>query len=92
MGITETCLGVVEGHRLGRLVGEPTAGTSGDANAVALPGGYQLEWTGTKVLKHDSSRHHGRGITPTVPVSPTRSGIAAGRDEVLERAVEVVTG
>ncbi len=42
-----------------------------------------------KVLKHDGLQHHGLGILPTVPVSRTRAGIAAGRDEVLERALEL---
>jgi hypothetical protein len=43
-----------------------------------------------KVLKHDGSRHHGVGILPTEPVTRTRAAIAAGRDEFLERALEVV--
>ena len=43
-----------------------------------------------KVLKHDGSQHHGVGIQPTVPIEPTPVGIAAGRDEVLEEAVEVL--
>lgn len=30
------------------------------------------------------------GIKPTVPVSRTRAGVAAGRDEVLERGLEAV--
>ena len=47
--------------------------------------------TGMKVLKHDGSRHHGIGILPTVPIAPTIAGIAAGHDELLEKAIEVVT-
>ncbi|HLH05897.1 MAG TPA: hypothetical protein VKW78_01530 [Terriglobales bacterium] len=46
-----------------------------------------MTWTGMKVLKQDGSLHHGVGIRPTIPVSPTRAGIAAGKDEVLERAL-----
>ncbi|MCC6427693.1 MAG: hypothetical protein IT435_12840 [Phycisphaerales bacterium] len=45
-----------------------------------------------KVLKHDGSQHHGIGIAPTVPIEPTAQGIAEGRDEVLEKAVEVLKG
>jgi hypothetical protein len=30
------------------------------------------------------------GITPDVEVQPTLAGIAAGRDEVLQRALELV--
>jgi hypothetical protein len=32
---------------------------------------------------------NGVGIQPTVAAAPTIAGIAAGRDEVLERAIEV---
>ena len=49
-----------------------------------------MTFTGMKVLKHDGAQHHGIGIRPTVPVAPTRKGLAAGRDEVVERALETV--
>ncbi len=88
----ESCMGIIEHEKLGAIVGGPTAGTNGNINPVALPGGYRLIWTGMKVLKHDGSRHHGIGIQPTVPVSRTVEGVARGRDELLERAVEVVKG
>jgi len=87
----ETFLGIVENYKLGEIVGEPTAGTNGDVNPFTLPGGYQVVWTGMKVLKHDGSQHHGIGIKPTVPVSRTLRGVAEGRDELLERAIEVVS-
>ena len=43
-----------------------------------------------QVLKHDGSRHHGVGIHPTVPAARTLKGVAEGRDELLEKAIEVV--
>jgi len=86
----ESCMGIVEYYKLGAIVGGPTAGTNGNVNMVSLPGGYAITWTGMKVLKHDGSRHHGVGINPTIPVSRTRAGIAAGRDEFLERAIIAV--
>lgn len=85
----ESCLGIVEHYKLAEIVGGPTAGTNGNVNPFSLPGGYSVTWTGMKVLKHDGSQHHGIGILPTVPVSRTRAGVAAGRDEVLERALEL---
>lgn len=88
----ETFLGIVEHYKLAEIVGGPTAGTNGNINPFMLPGGYHVTWTGMRVLKHDGSQHHGVGIQPTVPVSRTVEGIAAGRDELLERAVAVVTG
>ena len=52
---------------------------------------YRIAWTGMRVLKHDGSQHHGVGIQPTIPAARTIAGIRAGRDEMLEKAVEVVS-
>jgi C-terminal processing protease CtpA/Prc len=84
-------MGIVEQYKLGELVGETTAGTNGNVNPFVVPGGYRISWTGMKVLKHDGSRHHGVGIRPTVPCSPTIAGVRAGRDEILEKGIAVVT-
>lgn len=86
----ESIMGIVENYKLGEIVGGPTAGTNGNVNPIPLPGGYTMMYTGMQVLKQDGSRHHGVGILPTVPCGRTIEGIAAGRDEVLEKAVEVV--
>ncbi len=86
----ESTMGIVEAYKLGEILGETTAGTNGNVNPFQLPGGYSITWTGMKVLKHDGSQHHGVGIRPTIPVSPTQAGVAAGRDEVLERGIAVV--
>ncbi|MBI1851073.1 MAG: peptidase S41 [Planctomycetes bacterium] len=87
----ESCLGIVEAYKLADIVGGPTAGTNGNVNPFTVPGGYTIRWTGMKVLKNDGSPHHGVGIKPTVPVSRTIAGVAAGRDELLEKAIEVVS-
>lgn len=86
----ESIMGIVEAYKLGEIVGSTTAGCNGNVNPFTLPGGYSVSWTGMRVIKHDDSTHHGVGIAPTVPCEPTRAGIAAGKDEVLERAVQVI--
>lgn len=88
----ESIMGIVEHYRLGEIVGSTTAGTNGNVNTIRTPSGFQIPWTGMRVLKHDGSQHHGVGIAPTLPVTPTPEGIAAGRDEVLERAILVLLG
>lgn len=88
----ESCLGIIAHFKLGAIVGSPTAGTNGNVNPFVLPGGYSVMWTGMKVLKQDGSQHHGIGILPTVPVRRTITGIRAGRDEFLEKALEIVRG
>ncbi|MFL5620368.1 MAG: S41 family peptidase [Gemmatimonadaceae bacterium] len=87
----ESTMGVVEENHLGAIVGETTAGTNGNVNPFTLPGGYTVRWTGMRVTKRDGSPHHGVGIRPTVPVAPTLRGVKEGRDEVLERAIQIVS-
>lgn len=86
----EHFLGTARGAGIGIFVGEPTAGTNGNINPFELPGGYRVVWTGMRVLGPDLTQHHGIGIRPDVPVSPTLEGIRAGRDELFDKAVEVI--
>jgi C-terminal processing protease CtpA/Prc len=86
----ESFMSFVEHYKLGEIVGAPTAGANGNVNPFSLPGGYSVTWTGMRVVKHDGSQHHTIGILPTVPCERTIAGVAAGRDELLEKALEVV--
>jgi hypothetical protein len=88
----ETVLGIVDGNKLGAIVGAPSSGTNGNAVDLTLPDGTVVRWTSLRVTKFDSSPLLGVGITPTVPVSRTIAGIATGKDEILERAIGVVRG
>jgi C-terminal processing protease CtpA/Prc len=90
ISFAETYLGIVEHYQLAAIVGQPTAGANGNVNHITLPGNYTILWTGMKVLKHDGSQHHGVGIQPTVLVSRTLQGVREGRDEQLERAIELL--
>jgi hypothetical protein len=87
----DTFAEIVDYYKLGALVGSPTAGITGNVNMVELPGDYRLVWTGMKVLKQDGSLRHGVAVQPTIPVAPTRRGLAEGRDEVLEKGLEAVS-
>lgn len=86
----EDVMGIVEHYKLGEIVGETSAGTNGTANGFTLPGGYKVSWTAMRVVKHDYSQHHLVGIKPTVPVERTIEGVRAGRDEYLEKALELI--
>ncbi len=88
----ESVMGFVEGERLGVIVGEATAGTNGNVNPFSVPGGYTIQWTGMRVVKHDGTQHHLIGVRATVRVERTRRGVMAGRDEVLEAGVRVAEG
>ena len=91
LSYAESLMGTVEGERLGALVGGPTAGTNGGVDPFTVAGGHLLRWTGMEVRKKDGSPHHGVGILPTVPVGRTLAGVIAGRDELLDKGIEVVS-
>jgi hypothetical protein len=86
----ESFMSFIEHYKLAEIVGQPTAGTNGNVNPFVLPGGFTVVWTGMKVVKHDGSQHHLIGILPTIPMTRTIQGIREGRDEFLEKAVEVI--
>ena len=85
----ESYMGYVEGYKLATIIGQPTAGTNGNINPFALPGNYQISWTGMEVRKHNGSQHHGIGITPNIYLEKTIQGVREGRDEFLEKAIEL---
>ncbi|MCP3979104.1 MAG: hypothetical protein GY716_07200 [bacterium] len=84
----ETFMSIVKHYGLGTIVGGATAGTNGGAYREALPGGYRFNWTGSRIVNHDGTQLHGIGVLPDVPVTRTRQGVADGRDELLDAAVE----
>ena len=53
-----------------------------------LPGGITVNFTGHDVRHADGRQLQRVGIQPHVRVAPTIAGIRAGRDEVLEKAIE----
>lgn len=72
------------------LVGEPSAGSTGQPKWFALPGGGG----GQVTTKHDSyadgKEFVGVGVQPDIFVTPSVEDFRAGRDPILEKAVEVI--
>lgn len=90
-GYGETLLAMIETYRMADIVGARSGGCNGTINRANLPGGWRLTWSGQRVLKHDDSPLQGVGVAPTVPAARTLRGIAEGRDEIVEKAVAVVS-
>jgi C-terminal processing protease CtpA/Prc len=72
-----------------KFVGSQSAGSNGDVTAMLLPGGLRLLFTGHDVRHADGRQLQRVGLPVDYPVKPTLKGIQAGRDEVLERALEI---
>ncbi len=87
----ESVMGYVRDHTLGTIIGGTTAGANGNIADFVVPGGFSIVFTGMRVTRHDGvTPFHMIGVTPDISLEPTLAGIRAGRDELIERAVEVV--
>jgi carboxyl-terminal processing protease len=75
----------------GKIIGEPTGGSTGQPLMFSLPGGG----TGAICTKWDTFPDGtplvGKGVQPHIEVRPTIKDIRAGRDTVLEAATQLVS-
>lgn len=72
------------------IVGSTTAGADGDVSKINLPGGISTRITGMGIYYPDGTETQRVGIVPDVEVRPTIKGIKNRRDEVLEKAIEII--
>lgn len=73
-----------------KIVGSTTAGADGNVSSINLPGGLRSWISGLGVLYPDGTDTQRIGIVPDVVVLPTIDGIKNRRDEVLEKAIEII--
>jgi C-terminal processing protease CtpA/Prc len=72
------------------VMGSQTAGADGDISYVPFPGGFNSPFSGLGIFYPDGKETQGIGIVPDIFVYPTQQGIATGKDEVLEKAKELI--
>ncbi|MGC3977422.1 MAG: S41 family peptidase [Paludibacteraceae bacterium] len=72
------------------VIGSTTAGADGNISFISLPGNVQTGITGLGVYYPDGRETQRIGIVPDIVVKPTIKGIREGRDEVLEKAIELI--
>ncbi|MGG5506249.1 MULTISPECIES: S41 family peptidase [unclassified Myroides] len=72
------------------IVGSTTSGADGDMAQFHLPGGLRTAISGIGVYYPDGTETQRIGIIPDIIVRPTIEGIKKGKDELLEKALEIV--
>ncbi|MDB4969424.1 MAG: hypothetical protein JWN44_5113 [Myxococcales bacterium] len=72
-----------------KFVGSQTAGADGDVTVTTLPGGLSIYFTGLDVRHADGRQLQRVGLPIDYLVKPTLRGVQAGRDEVLDRALQL---
>lgn len=72
------------------MIGSTTAGADGDVSSIVLPGNIKTYISGIGVYYPNGEETQRMGIIPDIEVKPTIQGIRANRDEVLEKALEII--
>lgn len=74
------------------IIGSTTAGANGPIFWLPLPGGITTTMTGMGMYYPDGTCMQRVGIRMDEEIRPTIDGIRKGKDEPLERALEIVMG
>lgn len=72
------------------LIGRPTSGALGRVTWIPLPGRNRTiaAFSGFALFSLDKSELQRKGIIPDIEIYPTMESIKAGKDEILEAAIE----
>jgi C-terminal processing protease CtpA/Prc len=72
------------------IIGSTTSGADGNVSPITLPGGISTMISGIGVYYPDGTETQRIGIVPDIELRPTLKGIREKRDELLERAIELI--
>jgi C-terminal processing protease CtpA/Prc len=72
------------------IVGSTTAGADGNVSTIMLPGGLRTMISGIGVYYPNGEETQRIGIVPDIEVRPTINGIKNGKDELIEKAIEII--
>ncbi|MCW9705679.1 S41 family peptidase [Fodinibius salsisoli] len=72
------------------IIGNTTAGADGNISTIMLPGGLKTVISGVGVYYPDDTPTQRIGIEPNIKVNPTIEGIRKGKDELLNKAIDII--
>lgn len=72
-------------------VGTNTAGADGNSSVITFPGNFKTIMSGIGVYYPNWGETQRIGIVPDVYVKPTIEGIRSHRDEILDKALELIS-
>ncbi|MCD4791829.1 MAG: peptidase S41 [Bacteroidales bacterium] len=72
------------------VIGSTTAGADGNISLFYLPGGIKTAISGTGIYYPDGTETQRIGIVPDIEVKPTVLGVKNKKDELLEKAIELI--
>lgn len=73
------------------ILGSTTAGADGNVSTINLPGGLMTVISGIGVYYPNGEKTQRIGIVPDFEVKPTLESIKEGKDELLDKAIEIIS-
>ncbi|TDD78839.1 S41 family peptidase [Flavobacterium caseinilyticum] len=70
-------------------IGNQTAGADGNVVVFEYIGGYRTAISGLGILYPDKTETQRKGVKIDIEIKPTIEGLKQGRDEILEKAIEL---
>ncbi len=74
------------------VLGSTTAGADGNVSQFSLPGRINTMISGIGIYYPDGKETQRIGIIPDIEMKPTIEGIKKGRDELVDKAIELING
>lgn len=71
-------------------IGSQTAGADGNLSFTEFIGGYKSFFSGTGIYYPDETITQRKGVKIDIEINQTIEGIREGRDEILEKAIELI--
>jgi C-terminal processing protease CtpA/Prc len=72
------------------VIGSMTAGADGNVSGISLPGGISTAISGLGVYYPDGTETQRKGVKIDIVIHPSIKGIKEGKDELLEKAIEII--
>ena len=86
----EIAAAAIQDHKRGKLIGRTTNGSVVLAQWFDLPDGGKMMIPVSDFVRSDGRRIEGAGVEPDIWILPTLDDVRAGRDPVLERALQEI--
>lgn len=89
-GLAEYTAMSLESTSTATVVGSTTSGANGNVSEIILPWGISTSFSGVGVYYPDGKETQRVGITIDDVIKPTLGGFLFGKDEALEKAVQII--
>jgi hypothetical protein len=73
-----------------KILGSTTAGADGNVSEIVFPGGIKTMISGIGVYYPEGTETQRKGLKIDITAKPGISGLRAGKDELLEKAITVI--